>query len=148
VKRAVGNRSVIVGGLQAHAGVPVAEGDDAAEGDVVAVGVGARVQAVLAARQLHIFESHAIGIVQLDDVTAGGCVAAIEQGAARGMSLVVKTLDANARVAGADDQVGGQVVGAVVHTNDIAGTQIIGVQNSADRGLGCRRREAVVCVVA
>src|SRR4030095_14044881 len=132
VERAVGDRGVVVGGLQAHAGIRVAEGNDLAQDYVVAVGTGARVQAVLAARQLQVFQSHTVGVHQLDRVAAGRGVAAVAQGAGRGVSVIVVALDTNARVARTDDQVRGQVVRAVVHTNDIASAQVIGIKDGAD----------------
>src|SRR6187200_2567117 len=115
---------MVFGGLQPHSGICVAENNEVAECHVITVGADARVQAVLSARQLQVLKSNAIGVDQLDGVAAAGGVTPIEQRVARGVSLVVIALNAHASVSRANNQVGGQVVRAVVHANDVARTQV------------------------
>ncbi len=140
--RAADHREVVAR-AQRDAAVRVAPHPAVHDAQPVAILATGRVHAVIPARQPQPLQRHIVRTLQLDDVGTGVGVAAVEGGLA-----IAGALDRHPGVLHRDDDVGPQAVQAGVDQHDVAGLQIVGVQDRAQRGLGLVGRQAVVGVVA
>ncbi len=143
-----GEGGAVVGGLEVDAGVGVGEEGAVRHRQVHAPRTRPRVKPLAGARDVEVIERHVRDAAQLDPVTAAVGVAAVQDGVPRRVSGIVIAFDDDAGGGRGEDQVGAEVIRALVHLNHVAGVQLVGGQDGADGRLGGGRAQAVVGVAA
>ena len=141
---------VVVARVEPDADAAVAENAVVADRHVVAAGTGVGVHPVHTARDRQVVDREPVGVHQLEHVAARGRVGAVQDrlAARDGRALDQDRHAGGARVLVGHDDVRRERVDARVDEDHVAGLQVVGLQDAADRGLGIGRRKTAVGGVA